>query len=199
MALTLELAQTVAVGPFNPHIITPEWLVKWNVVPDQEAEFRLGVLADGAAFRFGKVEWQVDDRRLMVSTPTFTDDCGALVAKVLDLLPHTPVRAVGHNFHFLCKSRQEWGNSPLPALGEKDLGEVPQLEQSRWTGIFRHDGVRVELTVVDAEDGVVVLLNHHRVTNNIDDAKAAAQQFRQDCEVSLGLLRDLLNQEITDA
>ena len=198
MALTLELAQTVAVGPFNSHIITPEWLVRCNVLPEQEIQIRFGTIGDGTAFRFGKIEWQVNSRRLMVSTSTLTEDCGDLVAKVLELLPHTPVRAVGHNFHFLCNSREEWRSSPVPALGTKEFGDFTDLVQSRWTGIFQKSGVRIELTIGYADDGVVVLLNHHRITNTIEEAQEAARQFRRDLDVSRAYLGDLLKQELRD-
>lgn len=196
MAVSRELVQTVAVGPFNPHIITPEWLVRYKVLPDQEVQLRLGALIDGVAFRFKRTEWQVDSRRLLVASTTEADDCGELVAKVLELLPHTPVKAVGHNFHFLCSNRESWKDSPLPLLGKKGFGDLSQLEQSRWTGIFEKAPVRIEMTVGHAEDGLVVLFNHHRNTKNIEEAKAATRHFRHDFDVSRAMLRDMLGQEI---
>ena len=110
---------------------------------------------------------------------------------------NSPVKAVGHNFHFLCKSREEWrAVSPLPALGNRRSEDFKRLEQCRWTGVFQSDGVRIELTVGEAEDGVVVLMNHHRATNGLEEAVAAARQFLDDREVSRTLLREMLKQEL---
>ena len=38
MALTLELAQTVAIGAFNPYVITPESLVRFGICTQGEGE-----------------------------------------------------------------------------------------------------------------------------------------------------------------
>ncbi len=200
MALTLELAQTVAVGPFNPHIITPGWLVRWNVLPDQEVNIRMAAVTDGAAFRFGRLEWQVDPRRLMVSSQTMDDDCGHYVSEVLRLLPHTPVRAVGHNFHF-GGSLEDWGERPLPVLGQRSFEGLDQAEEVRWMGVFRRGDVRIEMTLGRSPSTVVVLFNFHRNTepHNIEQAQAAAQLFRQDYEASRTMLRDLLGQEESHA
>src|SRR5271166_6274738 len=116
VALRLEDAQTLALGPFNPHIITPEWLVKNEVCRDEEVEIRFTPMSHGMAFNFKKVKWQVDSRTLMVSSSE--KNCGDLVSRVMALLHHTPIKAVGNNFHYAC-GREQWGQSPLPMIGTK--------------------------------------------------------------------------------
>src|SRR5262249_37537647 len=163
-----------------------------------EVGINFKVLGDGAAFRMQRVNWEVDLRRLVASS--LHDDCGDLVAKVLEQLPHTPVRAVGHNFHYT-GSDQDWGDSPIPALrwnAKKTPEEPMEFEQVRWTGTFRRNGTKVEVVVVADEEQFAVLFNNHRETDprNAQSAILAAREFQRDREASEGLLRTLLSQEV---
>lgn len=204
MALNLQLAQTVAVGPFNPYIITPNWLVRWNVLREQDVNIRVAPLIDGAAFRFDRLEWQVDPRRLIVSSETLNDNqghnTGYYVCQVLSLLPHTPVQAVGHNFHF-ASSLDDWGSRPLPMLGQHSLEDLEQAEEVRWTGLFQREQVRVQMTIGRSHKEIVVLFNFHHKTDPqaIEPAQEAARLFLSDYESSKKMLRQLLSQEVTDA
>jgi hypothetical protein len=198
VALTLEQAQTVALGPFNPFIITPEWLDRTSILSTGEAEIRFKVIGEGAAFEFSDVSWEVNLGRLVVSSRK--EDCGEIVAKVLEQLHHTPVHAIGNNFHFT-SSTEEWGNSPLPTLGQKsrsDLVQIASFEQARWVGIFHRDGVRVEITLISGDDILAALINHHRETDprEYQKATAAARQFTHDREISEQILGLLLSQEV---
>src|SRR3954465_5160936 len=113
----LEQAQTVAIGAFNPYVITPAWLVKYSICTrDEEVNVRMVPLGEGAAFEFGPIQWQIDGQRLSVSSADRNVDCGNLVSRVLDLLPHTPVQAMGHNFQFTA-TKEEWGGRSEPRLG----------------------------------------------------------------------------------
>lgn len=196
MALNLEKTQTLAAGPFNPYIITPEWLVNNGVCEEQEVELRFTPMQQGMAFSFKDVQWQIELRMLTVASRKA--NCGELVARVMDKLLHTPVRAVGNNFHY-AGSREGWGKSPLPMLGgsgRDSFQDVGAVEQIRWTGVFRMDGVRTEVTAADAESGIAVLFNFHREIKNTAEACAAARQFDQDRRRSQELLRRLFDQEV---
>jgi hypothetical protein len=194
--LSLETAQTLALGPFNPHIITPEWLVKNKVCEDAEVEIRFIPLSQGLAFSFKEVQWQIDSRLLMVASRKA--NCGELVAKVVGLLPHTPVRAVGNNFHYAC-GKEDWGKSPLPMLGGNRSGALADLgrvEQTRWACVIRRDDVRIEVTVAEDEPGMAILFNFHRETKNAEEACKAAGYFEGDQRWSQELLRRLVGQEV---
>ena len=210
MPLTLELAQTVAIGAFNPYVITPEWLVRFGFYPtNEDAEVRPVLLGEGSAFEFGCVQWQVDNQRLSVTSSDRSVDCGATVSRVLSLLPHTPVKALGHNFHFSA-TRQEWGGRPAPALGRRGLDDFEDAEQVRWVGAFRRGETRIEATLAYEADAVAILLNHHRTMNSelarraataedqIAQARRAAERFRDDFETSRELLRSLFEMELSD-
>jgi hypothetical protein len=194
--LSLETAQTLALGPFNPHIITPEWLVKHKVCEDAEVEIRFIPLSQGLAFGFKDVQWHIDSRLLMVASRK--ENCGEFVARVVRLLPHTPVRAVGNNFHYAC-GKAEWGRSPLPMIGESRSGgldEFGRVEQTRWACVIRRDDVRAELTVAEDEPGMAVLFNFHRETKSAEEACTAAGHFESDHRWSQEMLRRFFGQEV---
>lgn len=198
MSLSLETAQTLALGPFNPYIITPEWLVKHKVCEDAEVEIRFIPLSlsQGQAFSFRDVQWQIDFRLLMVASRK--ENCGILVNKVIGLLPHTPVRAVGNNFHYAC-SKESWGNRPLPMIGGSrlgGLGDCEKIEQTRWACVIRRNELRIEVTVAEEESGMAVLFNFHRDTRNAEEAGKAAMQFENENRMSQDLLRSIFNQEV---
>jgi hypothetical protein len=207
--LTLELAQTVAIGAFNPFLISPDWLVKYKVCPDAVVDLRLVAIGGGASFRLGRVLWEVDNQRLVVSSSEPGLDCGEMVSRVLTLLPHTPVRAVGHNFHFSA-ARDQWGDRPSPALGGKGLEDFDSIKQVRWVGLFQRDEVRIEVTLAYEADAVAVLFNHHRnmdleqtrraetANDQIAQAMAAANRFGCDSRASCELLRTLFDVEMPD-
>ncbi len=205
---TLELAQTVAIGAFNPYIITPEWLVRFGFYSkDEEVNVRPVLLGEGTAFDFGCVQWQVDHQRLSVASSGRSVDCGETVSRVLALLPHTPVKALGHNFHFSA-SKEEWGGRPAPMLGGRGLEDFEDAEQVRWVGAFRRGETRIEATLAYEAEAVAILLNHHRTMNlelarraetaeaQIAQARRAAERFRDDFEVSRGLLQSFFEIEL---
>jgi hypothetical protein len=198
VALKIELAQTVALGPFNPYIISPPWLAKMKLLPEGEANILLKLFGEGGSFSFQDTEWEVSQRRLVISS--LSQDCGELLAGVLERLPHTPVHAVGHNFHY-SGSAADWGGSPSPLLGGKgrrELGEISPVEQTRWAGLFLRRDARVEVTVAQAEEQVTVLINYHRQTkpDDINAAIAAARTFQDDRGDASELLRRLVGQEV---
>lgn len=208
--LNLELAQTVAIGAFNPYVVTPDWLVRYNICREVEGvNVRFVALGEGAAFRFGKVEWQVDNQRLCVSSSEWNIDCGRLVSRVLELLPHTPVHAVGHNFHFSAP-KSEWGGRPSPMLGRRGLADFEEVDQVRWAGAFRRADSRLEVTLASEADAFAILFNHHRTMNleqirrakdaedQIAQARTAAERFLGDFDDSRGLLRSFFEMELPD-
>lgn len=196
MALRLEDGQTLALGPFNPHIITPEWLVKNGVCGNDEVEIRYTAMNGGTAFNFKKVKWQIDFRSLMVGSTE--ENSGELAARVIHLLHHTPIRAVGNNLHYSC-GKEQWGQSLLPTIGAKgwnDLAVYGVVDQTRWAGVFFRAETRVEVTVALSEAGVAVLFNFHRETKSSEEAQMAARQFDADKQVSRELLGSLFDQRV---
>ncbi len=196
MAMKLEECNTLVRGNFNPYIVTPEWVAEQKLWQPKKAEVALAVLARGLQFRGDDIEWVVDNDRLLVSS--VNADCGELAARVLRLLPHTPVRAVGTNFTFVGE-KDDWGTSPVPMLGDRGPDAFPddqRPEQVRWTGTISSKGVRTEITVVFGEDGVAVRFNFHRPVSDASAAALASEEFTHDKKRATELLKQFVNQEI---
>ena len=174
---------TTVRGEFNRAIITPKWLAKQEIVP--RGDFSIAV-SDGAdmprLFKFAGFEWMVAHDRLIVkSIEPRDDDPGPKVAQVLNVLHHTPVVALGHNFLF---ESTELDPSLEARLGDRAAARIAdrlghELRKSTCevvvsTGKDGSTGEDSLLTVkvVSEHPKQIVDLNFHFVTS---DAKAAAQ------------------------
>ena len=100
MPFRFERANCVAVGTFNIYIVQPAWLAARGIIP-QNIQVAIGSNLDEPCFRFHspklRSQWVVTPGRIEVQTRTANEDCGALVSKVLEKLPWTPLKAVGIN------------------------------------------------------------------------------------------------------
>ncbi len=198
--MTLVLSETVAVGAFNPRIITPSWLVKNDVV--REPEWLEDILdsmpIDENGFPLGGFGWDVDQERLIVSADRGERDCGAVMGKVIELLRHTPISAVGHNFHYTCPI-SDWPPTAIPMLGQRSGIELGVTE-TRWTGRFDREGlvVEVELLYVPKSDDVVsVRTNFERQTGEKwEGAVSAARTFPSDRKAAAELATTLFGLEV---
>ena len=119
------------------------------------------------------------------------------MSKVLELLPHTPVRAIGHNYQFTA-TQAEWGDRPQPSLGAKRRTFcAEQVSPGRRFSSWR---CRVEITLGYESELAVVLFNFHRSMNlerasaartpldQISEARNAALCFQADFEESRSML-----------
>lgn len=127
MAVQLISRNTVVRGEFNRAIIVPRWLVAQEILPDGEVEFAVSDAADQPRqFRFAGFMWNVAHDRLVIAARPDIDveaDTGSVAAKVLRILIHTPVTAVGHNFLF---ESTEAIASCVPALGARPMSELAE-------------------------------------------------------------------------
>lgn len=201
MPLTLDLAQTVVIGRFNPYIVTPAWLVAEGVCPESEADDPLEPddSDDGPstrAFDLGGYEWEVGFGRLAVSAWEPARDCGRPAAAVLDKLTHTPVEAVGHNFTFVCGSLT-WGSRPMPQLSGASHSDRRPVE-TRWVGLYREaDGERVEVELTAVPNEVVVVrLNFDRRVPDGKSARDAARRFPTDYARAGRLIQELFQIDV---
>ena len=197
--LSFRFAQTVAVGPFNPFIVTPEWSAKHvlDAAGGEDVEWPFEpAISPYSRFTLGNFDWDVSFEQLAVGSgqPVGDADCGRLVAKVLELLPHTPVRAVGNNFIFDCPP-ETWGARPLPSLGPTPPAR--EMPRSRWVGQFPANGANVEFDVNYVLNSVVVVqLNFDRRVKDAKEGMVAAGKFAEDHAVAQELIRELLQSEV---
>ena len=199
--MTPVLSETVAVGAFNPRIITPSWLVKNGVV--QEDKWLEDILdsmpIEENGFPLGGLGWDVDWDRLIVSAEASERDCGEATAKVIELLRHTPVSAIGHNFHYTCPV-SDWPVPAIPRLGSRTATDLRATE-TRWTGRFDREGVVIEVELLytpKADDVVAVRTNFERSSGkDWESAVSAARSFAADRTAAHELARTLFGLEVT--
>jgi hypothetical protein len=149
----------VGSGSFNPAIIHPRWLAEKELIPDNAAEHamrqdqpqRMLVSPQLSVFVADWLSVQVIPAQAVFSTVDKGRelDLRDFVRGVLELLPETPVDAIGINAdtHFRTESDEAWhsfGDRFLP----KDFWE-PLFEGESWTK--RPDGQRVGMRVMSVE------------------------------------------------
>lgn len=183
MRLVPEGWNVVVVGAWNVAILNPEWLGK-NVFGTDQVKLEIPVGGHPLAFlrvtgdgvRIITAPDKVQFSPVEVTTETLTK-VEATVGKLLDLLPHTPVAAIGANFTF-----QE--HDPAEELVEHfldpDLGSIIDLgftsEAHTYTRhLKQEDGATLNLkTHWDARD-LLFEFNFHRDVAKADAAAAAVR------------------------
>lgn len=142
MTHPIELSgiSVVATGAFNPAIFHPRWLADKGLMPQEavdaalEHDEELVALRQLASFTVGWLSVQVTMQQAQFATVDEGRelDLRDLVRSVWDLLPETPINAVGINAdaHFKVESEAAWhafGDLFLP----KDFWQ-PLFDDERW-------------------------------------------------------------------
>jgi hypothetical protein len=180
MPLALSSRNIVVAGEFNRAIIQPKWLIDRKILPVGPIEMLVSDRPDmPRVFNFGGYHWEVGISRLMLRPTDPANDPGVLVGTILEILPHTPVSAIGHNFLFHAEQRIQ---NLEPHLGSRSSRSfVPALG----TEIGRSDFVlvastseraRLTVKVTDEQSGTKVDLNFHTDTPSHDDVLTTASQ-----------------------
>jgi hypothetical protein len=159
VAASAELSgfSVVAVGAFNPAIFHPLWFADKKLLAANAAEEAIGkdfvAVRELAAFTADWLSVQVTLDQAVLSTVEQGRefDLRDLAKGVFDLLPETPVSAVGLNAdaHFRVASEDEWhaiGDRFLP----KDFWQ-PLFEGEQWR--HRADGLTVGMRSMTVEAG----------------------------------------------
>ncbi len=165
-------------GNFNPYIFSPQWLIEHSIWEDEEVQLVLGTMGEGVRFRGVKssIEWIIDAQTMVIAGPA---DCGDIACKILVLLPHTPVRAVGCNFAY---SSPEWDSPFIPMLGPKARSDLPSEwnpELTKWSAVFHVAKTRIDMSVECGEQGVTTSFNFHTSVDNAKNAEIVARNFSE--------------------
>lgn len=202
MGVRLFQVDTVVLGRFNPHIISPPWLAKEKIVEAESVQVSIAVVDRDVAFRFktGDLTWQVDYSRLVISTDKISDT-SALAAKVVQKLYHTPVSAMGNNFCFRCELSQWRGR--LPQLGNVNIDALKgygPVQVVGWRASISQEEsliVTADMTVEPADPAsVIVNVNYHRPVNDAEAVVVAARSFQEDLDSSKKFLDTLFGQKV---
>lgn len=106
MAATLEIfdSSIVAIGAFNPAILSPDWLERNNLIgkTDAAAAKQLDSLVITHQFSVIETDWFVlqvlENQFSLMSKGAVTPMLKDLAVGILSLVPQTPITAVGLNF-----------------------------------------------------------------------------------------------------
>ena len=202
MPVTAKSTSVVVIGAWNSAIINPDWLAQYKVIEEvpTNISFGFGIPMNRLGFEIGDLRWEVDAVRLQVRALKFKD-CGRYVARILGLLPHTPVSAIGTNFVFACPLT-DWPGTMLPKLGDGQL--TPQAESSswhqvRWVGLRSLDkDTRMQATVTKLEQEVAVGINFHRNVPNAEAALGYASGWAHDKDIAMELMKTMFGVERHD-
>jgi len=159
----------VAVGAFNPAILTPDWLEKNQLIGSDDAENARkfdGLIISQQVTVF-ETDWfalQVLDNQFSLTSkgalsPTLRD----LASGIFALVPHTPVTALGLNF---------FGDYKMPSLDQyHKVGDI-LAPKDIWSEIYppEENSVGLMSLSVKIQNGkredtpVAQSLNHKRIT-----------------------------------
>lgn len=192
--------QCVVVGSLNPGIIQPEWLSSQSVIEEEPAEWELElqVGAPTPSFHDAHLRWQCKYDRLVVTSLDGTDP-GSAVARVFELLHHTPLRAVGNNFSFLIHEESE--RKALAARTESRavawLSELGYHASAYATTLqIGVNDARLNLKIEHSDQGAhAVSFNFHRSAPNSAVAVKAARMWADDGALASSLLGKLVQSE----
>ena len=178
----------VIAGSFNPAILSPQWMGKNvfdpPVVGDFPVEVMTQVLGAGTPTRFNApgLSYSPSFQGLTLYLEGL-DSAGCqrvcdMAARILNLLPHTPVTAVGFNFGFRDANPgidQLRLLSISPTFAEA-LGDGAEVVGRNWLNVATWGAAFVTLqTGIRGSEFVVDLNFHHPVT----DAAAAEAILKQ--------------------
>jgi len=198
----------VLLGGFNPIIIQPAWLSRHGVVKETSDEFTTEILIAPAAsqqlmrFHLDDLRWEVTPDRVLVGSDQARSPA-AWLNRLLDLLPHTPLRAVGINFK-LRSERSDWPID-VPALPNQAAAESLIGEGVTSAAVTRgrlENGTQVSLTLNATEAQMELDANFHRgvadteAMSAMEMARQAMAQFDGDWERLRKIVSQLTGQEV---
>lgn len=200
MPLTVNLLDVVVIGRFNPYIISPPWLIEQGLA-SEKVDVKIGLDLDkGRGIISVDIEgfsWHVTDSRLTISVRDPRKNPSELAGRVLEKLPHTPVSAIGHNYHFRCELT-EW-HGRLPQIGDIDQTSLQSFgspESVSWGCKLKQASQVVAIDIEQLPDAITIHTNTHRTVSRASDVIDLAEQFFSDLEQSKKLVHSITNASV---
>jgi hypothetical protein len=204
----------VVAGAWNAAILTPSWMLRhaFNRPADEQGRVQVFLPAlQGAVFEFpryvlDRVAYIVRPDALVVAPSESTADCFAIsedaVARVVDVLSHTPITGIGHNFEFRDTAPTPASVSVFTAARQDLVDQMPQ----GWTpsgaaiaATFKNMAETVHVNVQRQWDGaaVTVKFNFHHPVSGSEQAREVLlgangyHRMAQNLELAQHLIDDL--------
>ena len=177
----------VVAGAWNAAILKPDWVARHALGREGEDRVQVffpagpGMVFDFPRYALGDFSYVVrPDALIIAPTDTTRDSCERIEAatgKVLEVLQHTPVSGVGHNFEFRQgETRPEDGEVFTKA--RQDLSdEMPNGWEAAAVNIissFKHSGSSVIVNINRTFDAgtISVKFNFHHAISSIEQGLA---------------------------
>ncbi len=126
-----------ATGNWNPKIFTPGWIKKNLVTPESTEAFNFlfnpGEIEIGYDVQGIKIFPKLNELAIAIDKDNINDVkvllCNKFLLKILELLPQTPIKAVGFNVNYLIDRNQEtkitsWYESQKQYFEDLSLNQV---------------------------------------------------------------------------
>ena len=188
------------------YILTPAWLAKHGII---ETGSEVGIEADltqpGFRYQFpkDKATWSVTPHRIVIESQNPETDCGVIIAKILQVLPETPLLVLGSNTHYHSDLSERENLSP--SIRDFPDTQPPSKERSLLQRTF-HEAVKlsenaiVNLQIAIKEDSINLDCNVHHDLDNCDNrnevAVAAAERFFRDRDEAKSLAQHFFGASI---
>lgn len=195
MAFRFSDSTAVAAGTFNVHVIHPKWLAEVGLLPDgtkvrMSSDFRrpgFELSPEGM-----NVKWDIKPDRLIIVSKSRQEDCGGILASVLEALPWTPLLGVGVNVEFTGLPEDIDGlpeSCSLPSC--QDVEGYGLRQRTMHIGLTR--GPHIFNMQVSSHEKVELSINVHT-----ELGKKPSQ--REACELAIETCRNFfaLREEATD-
>jgi hypothetical protein len=187
------------------YILQPQWLAKRGIIErGMEVAIETNLARPGVRFHLRKYDaiWVVSPDRVVIESTNWKTDCGAIIFKVLEALPETPLFAIGNNTTFEGDVAEV--RHLTPALRDFPMLECPtdagSVEQRTFhVGVRKNDHDSVNLQLAFLEDKIGLVCNAHRTLDNRDDpnsaARSAASSFFSDRQEATRLAKHFFGSE----
>ena len=177
-----ETALVIA-GAWNPAILPPEWVLRHGL--ERQGDERVQVLLPvgaGIIFEFprytlGDFSYVVRPDALIIAPPETTEDrvktSEIAMVRMLEILRHTPVTGLGHNFEFRDDAPDPRYVAIFSAARQDLVDEMPEGWEPASTNItssFQNKAGNIVINITRTLDAgvIVVKFNFHHVINSID-------------------------------
>lgn len=180
MAFRFQKASCVVVGTFNMYIVHPEWLARHDIIErGMEVGIETNLAQPGFRFHFpkGKPTWSIAPNRIAVETQDPETDCGTAIAKILRVLPETPLFGLGNNAVYEADLSELDNLAPtirdFPWPESPNEGETVR-QKTFHVGVKRTEYEVANLQIAVREDNIELSCNLHSKLENRSDFNAAA-------------------------
>lgn len=198
----------IIIGAWNPAIFTPEW-AKEHLTDDKQREVVLAIPMPltnlPPRLTVDDINMYPSDSALVIDCAQYSDSaldtCSKKIQRVAELLPHTPVNAVGVNFRF-------WGElEDSAALAELfTFCDAAKIDSSQYklTGaaIKRSFAITsntvINLSLDSSSNNLRVEFNFHTDVRRLSEVaeKTLAGQIRENRDKALGFLHAVYGVDI---